>query len=188
MKLSRIIFGLFVVAALAQLAAPSSLLWRYEQTLRTGRAYKFRTAPVDPYDAFRGRFVALAFENTQAPARGGEHLKLRERAYVGIAEGADGFAQFTELSAEPPTEGDYLHVEPTWRNPTNTHFTVSFNRYYMEETKAPKAERAYRERNWRSNTNRNTYALVRVRGGVGVIEDLYIDGKPVSQYLQAAKP
>ncbi len=188
MKSSRIIFGLFVAAVLAQLAAPASLLWKYEQTLQTGRAYKFRTAPVDPYDAFRGRFVALAFENTSAPVRKGEDVKLRQRAFVQIEEGADGFARFTELSATPPAHGDYLRVEPTWRNPTNTQFTVSFNRYYLEETKAPKAERAYWESNRRSNTNRNTYALVRVRSGLGVIEDLYIDGKPVSQYLQEAKP
>src|SRR5205085_8475834 len=52
----------FVLVALAQLAAPGSLIWKRENTLRKGSVWKFRTAPVDPVDAFRGRYVALQFE------------------------------------------------------------------------------------------------------------------------------
>jgi uncharacterized membrane-anchored protein len=52
----------FAVVGLAQLAVPASLIWKREQTLRHGSVWKFRTAPVDPVDAFRGRYVALEFE------------------------------------------------------------------------------------------------------------------------------
>jgi hypothetical protein len=54
----------------------------------------------------------------------------------------------------------------------------------MEETKAPMAERAYRERvNRRGQTNQTTYAVVRIKSGEAVLENVYVDGKPIRQYL-----
>ncbi len=44
----------FVLVCLVQLAAPASMIWRHERTLANGLPFKFQTAPVDPYDAFRG--------------------------------------------------------------------------------------------------------------------------------------
>jgi len=60
MKYWRLI--VFVLVAFAQLAVPGSLIWKREHTLRQGNVWKFRTAPVDPVDVFRGRYVALHFE------------------------------------------------------------------------------------------------------------------------------
>jgi hypothetical protein len=51
----------------------------------------------------------------------------------------------------------------------------------MEERKAPKAEQVYRE------NSRNTYALVRVRDGVGVIEDLFVGDKPIRELAATAR-
>ena len=60
MKSWRLI--VFAVVAAAQLGVPASLMWKREQTLRHGSVWKFRTAPVDPIDAFRGRLIALEFD------------------------------------------------------------------------------------------------------------------------------
>jgi hypothetical protein len=55
----------------------------------------------------------------------------------------------------------------------------------MEESKAPKAEDAYRQfGNRRDQTNAPTYAVVRVKDGRGVIEDLCITGVPVREFLR----
>ena len=48
MKMLRIL--IFGVVALAQLAVPATMVWQRDQTLKQGRIWKFRTAPVDPVD------------------------------------------------------------------------------------------------------------------------------------------
>ena len=180
----KVIFGLFIAVATVQLAVPVSQIWQHEEILRTGRAYKFRTAPVDPYDAFRGRYVALGFDGTAAPVRAGDLLKYRQSAYARITEGADGFARFPELSVAPPADGDYVRVECIWGSPTNMNFRLPFDKFFMEESAAPRAEQAYWQLgNRRGQTNTTTYAVVRIKGGRGVIEDLYLNGQPVRQYL-----
>ena len=182
---ARMIFGLFVTVAVVQLAVPVSQIWRHEDVLATGHAYKFRTPPVDPSDAFRGRYVALQFAGTAAPVRLGDKLEYRQRAYVRLGEGADGFAQFKELSAAPPATGDYLRVNFPYGSSTNMTFSLPFDRFYMEESAAPRAESAYREfGNRRGHTNDQTYVMVRVKGGRAVIENLFIKDKPARQFLE----
>jgi len=185
---TKILFSLFVAVAAVQLAVPVSQIWKHEDILRTGTVYKFKTAPVDPYDAFRGRYVALRFADTQAPVRRGESLDRRATAYVTLRPDADGFAQFGELTATVPATGDYLRVETTWGTGTNRQFRLPFDMFFMDESKAPKAEDAYRQFGNRrgGQTNAPTYAVVRVKNGRGVIEDLCITGVPVREFLRTA--
>jgi hypothetical protein len=51
----------------------------------------------------------------------------------------------------------------------------------MEESLAPAAEKAYREHARASE--RNAYITVRIRDGFGVIENLWIDGVPIREFL-----
>ncbi len=182
----KLVFGLFVAVALVQLATPVGQIWKHEDILRTGTPYKFRTAPVDPYDAFRGRYVALNYADTQAPERSGDHLKYRQPAYVKLEKDEAGFARFMELSAEPPASGDYLRVQYAYREATNltARFMLPFDKFFMEETKAPRAEDAYRRFGNRQGQTNETYVVARVKAGRGVIEDLYIQDTPIRQFLE----
>jgi uncharacterized membrane-anchored protein len=182
----KAVFGLFVAVAAVQLTVPAFQIWKHEDILRTGMPYKFRTAPVDPYDAFRGRYVALNYADTQAPVRRGDKLEYRQPAYVGLAVDDAGFARFTELSAMPPVGCDFVRVQYWYSvgQGSNSQFRLPFDKFFMEETKAPKAEQAYwRHGNRRGDTN-DTYVVVRVKGGRGVIEDLYIKDTPIRNFLE----
>jgi hypothetical protein len=112
-------------------------------------------------------------------------------AYALVEEGRDGFAVIDQVMPQPPKSGDYVKVGRVYRDwQTNSvvHFTLPFDRYYMGEAKAPTAEHAYREHlNRRGETNQTTYAIVRIRDGEAVLEDLYVAGKPIRQCL-AKKP
>jgi len=182
---AKLIFGLFAAVAVTQLAVPVSQIWKHEDILKTGKAYKFKCAPVDPVDPFRGRYVALNFADTQSPVHKGDKLEHHgQPAYVGLTEGADGFARFTEMSLEPPNHGDYVRVTYSWGD----RFVLPFDKFFMEESQAPKAEAAYRRNvNRRGQTNDATYALVRVKGGRGVIENLYIKDRTIREFLKSAK-
>jgi len=186
----RLVLAPFLVWAMVQLAVPMGQIWKYEDILRTGVPYKFRTAPVDPYDAFRGRYVALNYADTVAPLGRGATLEPDAPAYVKLRKDDAGFAQYSEISSEPPAEGDYVRVEYYYTEPggprqtRNGRFRLPFDRFFMDESRAPQAEAAYRKHaNRRGQADASAYVVVRIKGGRGVIQDLYIQDKPIREFL-----
>ena len=162
------------------------MIARREHVLHEGRSFKFKTAPVDPYDAFRGRYVALNFEAatvTGIPLPSG--LQHGVRVYALLGEDEKGFAKVTALSLARPSDGPYLRARVQYPASDRVSLELPFDRYYMEETKAPAAEDAYRQHS-RSETG-NAYAIVRILGTQAVLEDLYVEGLPVKEILRQTK-
>jgi uncharacterized membrane-anchored protein len=182
MKMSKWMPVLFTAAVIVQLAVPISQIVRYELTLRKGQIFKFKTAPVDPYAAFRGRYVALGFEQNQAPVSGGKKIVRGKPVYASIEVGADGFARFSSISFEPPEDKPYLKARLSHVDNTVARIELPFDRYYMEEHLAPAAEEAYRQHNLRGL--QDAYATVRILNGIGVIETLFVAGKPITEFMR----
>ncbi len=179
MKTVRIV--IFLVVALAQLSVPASVIWKREHTLRNGRVWKFKTAPADPVDAVRGRYIWLRFaaaEFTQS-----EQLKTDSSVYAVLRESADGFAEIDHLSTEPISGDNVVKVEPGGWFDGKQHILFSFNKLWVEEKIAPAAEKAYVENSRRDK--QNAYVTVRVRDGDAALEQLYIDNQPLRDYLRA---
>ncbi len=194
--------ALLAVLSVLQLAATASSIARYESTLRTGALYRIRTEPVDPADAFRGRYVAVqptVVMTAPIPPAAEERLQRiqsGEQGYVVLSADAEGFAIAAEIRADPPSQGDYLEIKSAWdqwtRDPgsdatgrrTGYNLTFSFDRYYMNAAKAPQAERRYTEAA-RRNAATRAWVNVRVKNGVGVIEGLYVNGVPIEEAIAA---
>ncbi|HSW14470.1 MAG TPA: GDYXXLXY domain-containing protein [Solimonas sp.] len=181
---------ILALVCLAQWAVPGFLIARGEQTLAEGMAYRFRTAPVDPVDPFRGRYVALDFVAAQLPAPKGRDYVSGQRLYAAISVDGDGYARLLLPEANPPAQGDWLPVTVQWRDADGRlRLKLPFDRYYLDEQLAPEAERVYREGNRRGEPDaRPAWASVRVRRGYAVLEELYIDGVPVRERLRAVQP
>jgi uncharacterized membrane-anchored protein len=180
MKTKTLLF-LFGIAVLLQLAVPASMIAKRERVLGHGQAFKFRTAPVDPYDAFRGRYVALRFDQNTVPLEPNHDFRGNEKVYALLAEDAEGFAFFSGLRRDRPETAPCLRAQIQHVSGTNAHLRLPFDRFYMDESEAPGAERAYRQNSVR--TNRNAYVQVRIEKGFGVIEDLYVNDTPIREYL-----
>ena len=174
---------LFVAMVVAQLGVPASMIAKREITLQQGVEYKFRCAPIDPYDAFRGKYVRLGITAGSAVPWKGESLQRNQDVYVLLEIDEDGFAIGKEISLTRPESGDYVQAKVRWNSFGQEEIPLEypFDRYYMEESIAAEAERAYRDANRRGQ--RATYITVRVRNGFGVLEELYIEGMPVLEYL-----
>ena len=178
-----IILGVLGIVALAQLGVPVSMIVGHELVLARGEVFKFRTAPVDPYDAFRGRYVALSVRPTEVEVAPGVELREHRAAYVLLDRDKDGFARFAGASEARPKQGPYMKVEVGSHLRTGVYYViVPFDRYYMEEGEAPAAEQAYREHS-RGKTH-DAYVTVRVLYGMAVLEELYVDGKPIREFLR----
>ncbi len=177
MKARSPMLWLFGVLAAVQLAVPALHIASFEKTLQTGALYRFRCEPVDPFDAFRGRFVRVAPRLGPVPWTGGA-LSFGERIYVVLREGEEGFAEPAGAARERPEQGDYIAARYQWRSTNEAILvTLPFDRYYMPENLAPLAERAYRE----SVRATNAWLAVRVRAGKAVIENLYIGDRPIAE-------
>ncbi len=175
---------MFCVLAAVQVWVPLSMIARREAALRHGEAFKFRTRPVDPYDAFRGRYVALQFESNEASATNAMQYQRGQSIYVPLETDKDGYATLGEVNTKRPREGAYLKTRVHYYSGKQSKVRVRlpFDRYYMNEKDAPEAERRY----WRASRReeRKAHALVRVRGGMAVIEDLYIEDLPILEYMK----
>lgn len=173
---------LFLFVALVQLGVPVSMVVSRERTLSSGEVFRFQVGPVDPYDAFRGRYVALQLRDSTVTLTDNPRFAMGQKAFVTVEHDKfSDFAYLGKLSATPP-EGAYMEATIAFIQANRAHLTLPIDRYYMNEKLAPQAEQAYWQRS-RQQAN-DVYIDVRIRNGQAVIEELYIAGKPIVQYLR----
>lgn len=180
-------FVVFIIIAIIQLAIPASIVFRGEKIIANGREYKFKTAPVDPNDPFRGKYIALRFEANHYKLYDSITWEKDKPVYVSLKNDMDGFAEISYISEDKPNEGvDYIIAKVEWsdaeRYSTLVYVQYPFNRYYMEESKSLKAEQIYRES--LSDTTKNTYALVTIKQGSAVLKDVMINDTPLKDLIK----
>jgi uncharacterized membrane-anchored protein len=173
---ARFRLPLFVLLCAAQLFVAGSVIFHKERVLTGGEVFRFRTAPVDPNDIVRGRYVALRFEINHGPVAPDSGLVAGEPGYAVLDTDDEGFATVVEVVAVPPEHRDYLTVKIEDAGTVNATFGFPIDRFYMPEELAPIAEQKYAEA---QRAGRGTWAEIRVRHGEVAIEQLYIDGVPV---------
>ena len=182
MKTLRLV--VFAVVALAQISVPASMIWKRQQTLNHGRLWKFRTAPVDPVDVFRGRYLTFRFAAeefaTAEPLPGGDFV------YAWLKEDADGFAVVEYASATPRDGDDVVRVESYGHYDGKARLGFPFDQLWVTEADAPAAEQAYLAHSRREQAD--AYVTVRVHNGDAAIEELFIAGKPLREFLRAQTP
>ena len=176
MKSWRLI--VFILVALAQLAVPASLIWKREQTLRHGTVWKFRTAPVDPVDAFRGRYISLQFEVETQEISPPSNLESGQKVFVTLRPNAEGIAEIDQVLPDRPAGDDFMEAELSGKT-----VSLPFDKYWVTERDAPAAEAAYRAQSRRDK--RNAFVTVRVFRGDAAMEQLFLDNQPLGEYLRA---
>jgi uncharacterized membrane-anchored protein len=171
---------IFILVALTQIAVPGSMIWKRQRTLREGRLWKFRTAPVDPVDAMRGRYLVLRFEAENFTSD--KALPYRGTVYLKLKEGADGFAAVDQADETPMEGDDVVKAESLSYYDRMGHVRFPFDQLWVTEANAPAAEKAYTEHSRREKLD--AYATVRVLAGDAGIEELYIAGQPLREFLR----
>ena len=167
---------LWLVLGCLMIAVPLSMIARKEYIISQGETFRFRLAPVDPVDPFRGRFMTLNFEverkmHTIPSDEGDPATPLT--CFALIENDPQGYAQIGNISLQEPYGGYYLKLS-ILRNHSG-RLRLPFNRYYMNETLAPLVEKQARDliqEATRTGQPSPVYALVRIHGGEGVITSL----------------
>lgn len=180
----------FILMVGAQWYAPLSMVFDSQSTVDDGVEYKFKTAPVDPSDPFRGKYITLAFDaETYHPADTAEaHFPEQVDVFALLSTDSLGYAKIVHLSQEPPTEGlDYITTEIyyVYRDADNkpiVSLNFPFKRYYLEESKASEAEKLY----WATgrDTTAVCYAKVSVYEGKSTLTDVMIGDKSIVDIIR----
>lgn len=148
----------FFAALALQVAVISWVALPRLYVLHTGRSALLRTVPVDPRDPFRGDYVVLNYEVSNAP---GGLAKAGETVFA-VLEEKDGFAFARRFTTERPTSGElYLQgrVEERW---SSLRVKYGIEAFFVPEGKGLAIER-----------NRNHDVRVRISDrGFAVIEAL----------------
>lgn len=168
---------LYILTVIILFTVPIYTIYLNTGTLEDGTEFLFKVRAYDPYDAFRGNYLDITFEEEETHTRYDEELfeEYRHTVYATIKEGPDGFAYFDEVFLDRP-EGtsDYYKTEAresySYYDEDDFSYTVDTpTRYYMNENKSLDAEKVYDE-----NID-STYVKVRVKDGLMVIVGVYVD-------------
>jgi uncharacterized membrane-anchored protein len=162
----------WVVLGAVQLAVPLSLIVQKEFVQAQGSELRLRLQPVDPADPFRGRYLALRFlvEDGRYVLPPGNDGPLCAR----FRRDAQGFDQIDGFTRDPHEPG-VLKVERV--RGAADRVRVPWNRYYVNEQRAPAIEDEVRRATLPRADSPPVYATLRVAGGDAVITGLWIGGR-----------
>ena len=187
MMLKSFIWPGFVLLLLAQWAIPLQTIFQKNKVLSKGISYKFETAPVDPTNPFIGKYIMLNFKENSLKLSDVKGFTYDTKVYVQFSKVDKGFASISSIALTKPATNDYLETTVNYISEEKDGSTIflnyPFTKYYMEESKAPKAERIYSERT--ADTTLKTYALIKIYNGDAIIKDVYINDSLINDVINA---
>jgi uncharacterized membrane-anchored protein len=199
---------LFAAMVLAQWWVPVGMISGSNKILDEGTPMKFRCAPVDPNDPFRGKYIVLEFDIARYEMDTSHGFERGQEVYITFQKDSSGFDRIKEINADPErSKGPYLKATIDYINRNNSFelidqvdstddegknlnrvemdvisFDLPFRRFYLEESKAPMAEDIYRT--GISDTTGRTYGLVYVLNGEARIKDVIIRDTSILERLR----
>lgn len=166
--------------AMLQLLFLLGLLYDYEQTKKEGKLFRLELEAYDPYDMFRGNYVALQFKEDRVKVPQFQP-RWEEKFYVKLMKDPKtGFDRPVKVSQQFPGGDDWVEVRNSGGSVidgTDTTLLISFmqDRFFMNEDRVKKADEALRKA--ASDSTKRCWAEIRVRKGTAIITDVKIDGK-----------
>jgi uncharacterized membrane-anchored protein len=173
----------FIVTALAQLYVPAHMIFGRELVISRGTTYKFRLAPIDPSDPFRGKYINLYFKDNTCAIPPNFTVDFGQEVYATVAPDSAGYARIVSVSKEKPENtNDYFVAKVGYGDAEMLNLDFPFTRYYMEESKSYDAELAYRESS--IDTTQVTYGLVSISKGDAVLTDVMINDESIKDIVK----
>lgn len=179
--MKKMIMVLFAVMCLAQWIVPGKMVYDSENTIAEGTLYKFKTAPVDPSDPMRGKYITLNFQENFLPFTDSAEWQRGDQIFVTFTTDSAGFAVPEAVYHTKPEVESYLetfveHINH-YKDDHEVWYKLPFDRFYVEESKAEQAEQLY----WKAQRDsaQVAYALVSISQGQAVLHDVIINDRPV---------
>jgi len=186
--MKKLILPAFALMVLAQWIVPAKMIFDSEAILTSGTIYKFRTEPIDPSDPFRGKYVTLRFSAEQFQTDTVYKYINDQEVYAVLGLDSAGYATVVNLYPDYPINQDnniltasigYVYIHDGTQM---IDLNFSFNRFYVEESKASSAERVYWDA--QRDSAQVAYAVVKIQSGQGIIDNVMINDRPLLEIVQ----
>lgn len=186
---------LFILMVVGHLLFIMNTLREVNNIKAKGSAYKFEVRGVDPIDVFRGRYINLPMPPVPYSIQDNcaQYIGDKRDVYATFTTDQHGFARINNISMQPPEHDDFLKMNGYFQKIDSQncqgYFYYPFDRFYVNEFKAPMAEEVMRQFNMDSTVV--TYALVYISKGDFLLDNIYVDDQPIGeildQYMQDQK-
>lgn len=173
----------FVAMCAAQWFIPFRTIFDQETILSEGRLFKLQTAPIDPSDPFRGKYITLNFVENEVKVSDPQAWYGHDYMYITLADSA-GYGRISRASLYEQEGDDCFKVRILYVNSGNpglVAFEYPFERFYLEESKALQAEQLYWQS--RSDSTQQVYATIRIRNGQAALENVMINDRPIADIV-----
>lgn len=184
--MKKLLLLLFALMCLTQWIIPGKMVYDSERTLTEGVVYKFKTAPVDPSDPFRGKYITLNFQENFTIFEDSAEWQTGDEIFVTYIPDSAGFAKVENIYHTAPEAESYLKTKVDYvthyQREHKLWYRLPFDQYYLEESKASQAEQLYW--NAQRDSTQVTYALVSMGAGQAVLKDVIINNKSIVKIVQ----
>lgn len=177
-KLKRAAMYVCVIMIAVQISVPIYLIVTNEITLAQGSLFKFRVAPADPYDPFRGRYVTVRLQDDEVASD--VLWNEGDRAFASM-DTRDGYAVITALTAEKPDTPDFIEVQIAYCSENTATVKYPFDRIFMNEKIAPLVDSAF------FSFEGTVYLTVAVKDGKATVKKLLFDDTEAEKYVEQKK-
>lgn len=184
--MKKIAFALFALMCLLQWYIPIKMIYDQEDILQNGTAYKFKTQPIDPTDPFRGSYITLNFEANSIPVKNYKEWSNNDLVFASLKKDSMDYAWLESVSNTIPQGHDYIKAKIDYVDqyePYSIRLALPFDRFYLEEYKAPKAERVYWDAQ-RNNSAQVAYAIIYVKNGEASLKDVMINDRSIIEIVK----
>ncbi|MBQ9503167.1 MAG: GDYXXLXY domain-containing protein [Lentisphaeria bacterium] len=150
-KGKRMLLVFYTLSLAAILLYPVSTVLKIEFPSEAPAEMKFRVRAFDPYDPLRGRYVRLDPLPNEVKVPEDMNFRYREKAFLVLERGRDGFARAVRLTKDRSEIGDgeiFVKVGRVFRKYDKKNkktavcrFDLPFRFFYLNELDAPEVER-----------------------------------------------
>lgn len=175
----------FTLAAVAQWLVPLAGVWQHERVITRGAPVRIRCTAPDPFDPFRGRYLAVRPEQESVASPAGMPERGSMPVWAELVPGADGLARIESLSLAPLRGPHVIRLMASRRllrrDADEARLEWPFDRFYVNERLAPDADALVAER-FRSGVR--PVAEIRLLDGRAVLVDVLLDGTSISEVVR----
>ena len=108
--MKKMMMALFVVMCLAQWIVPGKMVYDSENTIAEGVLYKFKTAPIDPSDPMRGKYITLSFQENFLLFTDSAEWQRGDEIFVTFTTDSAGFAVPEQVYHTKPEAESFLET------------------------------------------------------------------------------
>ncbi len=167
----------FILLAVIQLGFVLQIIFHREMILRKGETYYFELAPVDPVDPLRGKYLDLRFKENNWKKISGFEWKPGEPIWLILDKDRQGVTHIKNITKKRPKDTPhFLKAKVLFvydRPQPSLEIKYPFDKFYLNEFKAKKAEENYRKLT-REGIHK-AYAKVKICKGDAVLVDVLIN-------------